>query len=86
MATGPLTSDALSQDIARFVGAEHLAFYDAISPIVLAESIDRSDRVPGVAVGHGVCAAMTTSRLYGAGRRSTSASCSARQTAADRAR
>ncbi len=42
VATGPLTSDALSQDIARFVGAEHLAFYDAISPIVLAESIDRS--------------------------------------------
>ena len=42
IATGPLTSDALSQDIARFVGAEHLSFYDAISPIVLAESIDRS--------------------------------------------
>jgi methylenetetrahydrofolate--tRNA-(uracil-5-)-methyltransferase len=42
VATGPLTSDALSQDIARFVGADHLAFYDAISPIVLAESIDRS--------------------------------------------
>lgn len=42
VATGPLTSDALSQDIARFVGAEHLSFYDAISPIVLAESIDRS--------------------------------------------
>ena len=42
VATGPLTSDALSQDIARFVGADHLAFYDAISPIVLAESIDRT--------------------------------------------
>jgi methylenetetrahydrofolate--tRNA-(uracil-5-)-methyltransferase len=42
VATGPLTSDTLSQDIARLVGAEHLAFYDAISPIVLAESIDRS--------------------------------------------
>lgn len=42
IATGPLTSDALSHDIARFVGAEHLSFYDAISPIVLAESIDRS--------------------------------------------
>ena len=42
LATGPLTSDTLSQDIARFVGAEHLSFYDAISPIVLAESIDRS--------------------------------------------
>jgi methylenetetrahydrofolate--tRNA-(uracil-5-)-methyltransferase len=42
IATGPLTSDALSADIVRFVGAEHLSFYDAISPIVLSESIDRS--------------------------------------------
>jgi methylenetetrahydrofolate--tRNA-(uracil-5-)-methyltransferase len=42
IATGPLTSDALSADIARLVGAEHLYFYDAISPIVLADSIDRS--------------------------------------------
>jgi methylenetetrahydrofolate--tRNA-(uracil-5-)-methyltransferase len=42
IATGPLTSDALSADIQRHVGDEHLAFYDAISPIVLAESIDRS--------------------------------------------
>ena len=40
VATGPLTSDALSADIQRLVGEEHLAFYDAISPIVLAESID----------------------------------------------
>jgi methylenetetrahydrofolate--tRNA-(uracil-5-)-methyltransferase len=42
VATGPLTSDALSADLARIVGAAHLYFYDAISPIVLAESIDRS--------------------------------------------
>jgi methylenetetrahydrofolate--tRNA-(uracil-5-)-methyltransferase len=42
VATGPLTSDALSADIARLVGGAHLYFYDAISPIVLAESIDRS--------------------------------------------
>lgn len=40
IATGPLTSDALSEDLVRFVGAEHLSFYDAISPIVLADSID----------------------------------------------
>jgi methylenetetrahydrofolate--tRNA-(uracil-5-)-methyltransferase len=40
VATGPLTSDALSADIARFVGRAHLAFFDAISPIVLAETID----------------------------------------------
>ena len=42
VATGPLTSDALSAEIATLVGAKHLYFYDAISPIVLAESIDRS--------------------------------------------
>jgi methylenetetrahydrofolate--tRNA-(uracil-5-)-methyltransferase len=42
IATGPLTSDALSQSIQRMVGEEHLSFYDAISPIVLAESIDMS--------------------------------------------
>src|SRR6185295_3010042 len=41
VATGPLTSEALSAEIARLVGGEHLYFYDAISPIVLAESIDR---------------------------------------------
>jgi methylenetetrahydrofolate--tRNA-(uracil-5-)-methyltransferase len=40
IATGPLTSDTLSRDIAALVGADHLYFYDAISPIVLAESLD----------------------------------------------
>ena len=42
VATGPLTSEALSAEVVKFVGSEHLYFYDAISPIVLAESIDRS--------------------------------------------
>jgi methylenetetrahydrofolate--tRNA-(uracil-5-)-methyltransferase len=42
IATGPLTSDALSADISAMVGEEHLSFYDAISPIVLAEGIDMS--------------------------------------------
>ena len=40
IATGPLTSESLSADIARIVGGDHLYFYDAISPIVLAETID----------------------------------------------
>jgi len=40
IATGPLTSETLSADIARMVGGDHLYFYDAISPIVLAETID----------------------------------------------
>lgn len=40
IATGPLTSDALAKDIARATGADRLYFYDAISPIVEADSID----------------------------------------------
>jgi methylenetetrahydrofolate--tRNA-(uracil-5-)-methyltransferase len=40
VATGPLTSDALSAEIERITGAGRLAFYDSISPIVDAESID----------------------------------------------
>ena len=42
IATGPLTSDSLSADIAAMVGAQHLYFYDAISPIVLADTVDQS--------------------------------------------
>lgn len=42
IATGPLTSDALSHEIARLSGASHLYFYDSISPIVEADSIDMS--------------------------------------------
>src|SRR5690606_7672880 len=42
VATGPLTSDALSKELSTLVGGDHLYFYDAISPIVLAESIDMS--------------------------------------------
>jgi methylenetetrahydrofolate--tRNA-(uracil-5-)-methyltransferase len=40
LATGPLTSPALSQRLAGILGSEHLYFYDAISPIVTADSID----------------------------------------------
>ena len=40
LATGPLTADALSREIERLTGSGHLAFYDSISPIVDAESID----------------------------------------------
>jgi methylenetetrahydrofolate--tRNA-(uracil-5-)-methyltransferase len=42
IATGPLTSDALSQEIARLSGTTHLYFFDSISPIVDADSIDMS--------------------------------------------
>ena len=41
LATGPLTSTALAASIATFVGQDYLYFYDAISPIVSAGSLDR---------------------------------------------
>lgn len=40
LATGPLTGDALASDLARAVGSDHLAYYDAIAPIVSADSIE----------------------------------------------
>jgi len=42
VATGPLTSPALSASIGRLTGMDHLFFYDAVAPIVAAESVDRS--------------------------------------------
>lgn len=42
VATGPLTSGALAEDIRRVTGAEQLAFFDAIAPIVHADTIDMS--------------------------------------------
>jgi methylenetetrahydrofolate--tRNA-(uracil-5-)-methyltransferase len=41
LATGPLTGDDLAADIARVVGAQHLAYYDAHAPIVSADAIDQ---------------------------------------------
>ena len=42
VASGPLTSPSMSESIREFCGSEHLYFYDAISPIVDAETIDQS--------------------------------------------
>ncbi len=42
IATGPLTSSAMAQALGRIVGQEYLYFYDAIAPIINAESIDYS--------------------------------------------
>ena len=42
VATGPLTSGSLADSIRQATGAEQLAFFDAIAPIVYAESIDMS--------------------------------------------
>jgi len=41
LATGPLTSPALSESLSRFTGSDHFYFYDAISPIVDAQSLNR---------------------------------------------
>ncbi len=40
IATGPLTSDALAQEVSRLTGTDRLYFYDSISPIVEADSVD----------------------------------------------
>lgn len=40
LATGPLTGDELAADLEKTIGGKHLAYYDAIAPVVLAESID----------------------------------------------
>ncbi len=42
LATGPLTGEALAQDLARAIGSEQIAYYDAIAPILAAESIDET--------------------------------------------
>ena len=42
IATGPLSSDALTAEIMKLTGSDQLYFYDAIAPIVAADSIDRS--------------------------------------------
>ena len=40
LATGPLTSPTLAENLSRLTGSKHLAFYDAIAPIIDAESLD----------------------------------------------
>ncbi len=40
IATGPLTSDALSEEIRKITGMEQLSFYDAAAPVITKESID----------------------------------------------
>ncbi len=40
IATGPLTSDALAQEISRLTGSDRLFFFDSISPIVEADTVD----------------------------------------------
>jgi len=53
IATGPLTSEALSQEIQKLTGSDHLFFYDAIAPIVTAESINFMKTFRGSRYGKG---------------------------------
>lgn len=53
IATGPLTSDALAKDIMRLTGDEQLYFYDAIAPIVAADTIDMSIAFKAARYGKG---------------------------------
>lgn len=53
IATGPLTSDALTAGIMRFTGDDQLYFYDAIAPIVAADSIDMSIAFKAARYGKG---------------------------------
>lgn len=53
IATGPLTSDALTSDIMRLTGDDQLYFYDAIAPIVAADSIDMSVAFKAARYGKG---------------------------------
>jgi methylenetetrahydrofolate--tRNA-(uracil-5-)-methyltransferase len=53
VATGPLTSDALARSIGALTGKEYLYFYDAISPIIEGDSINRNDVFEASRYGHG---------------------------------
>lgn len=53
VATGPLTSDALTREIMKLTGDDQLYFYDAIAPIVAADSIDMSIAFKAARYGKG---------------------------------
>ncbi len=53
VASGPLTSDALAASIQRATGSDRLFFYDSISPIVDAETVDRTRAFPASRYGKG---------------------------------
>jgi methylenetetrahydrofolate--tRNA-(uracil-5-)-methyltransferase len=53
LATGPLTTYELAQNLSEFLGASHLHFYDAIAPIVFRDSIDFEKAFWGARYGHG---------------------------------
>ena len=53
LATGPLTTDELARALGLFLGREQLHFYDALAPIVYAESVDQAKVYRGSRYDHG---------------------------------
>ena len=53
IATGPLSSDALTEEIMQLTGSDQLYFYDAIAPIIAADSIDKTVAFRGARYGKG---------------------------------
>ena len=53
IATGPLSSDTLTTEIMKLTGSDQLYFYDAIAPIIAADSIDRSIAFAAARYGKG---------------------------------
>jgi methylenetetrahydrofolate--tRNA-(uracil-5-)-methyltransferase len=53
VATGPLTSESLAAEIAAFVGGSHLYFYDAVSPVVEADTVDSAKTFKASRYGRG---------------------------------
>ena len=53
IATGPLSSEALTTEVMKITGSDQLYFYDAIAPIVAADSIERSIAFPAARYGKG---------------------------------
>jgi len=53
VASGPLTSNSLSESIAHFAGSQNLYFYDAIAPIIDAATLDRSKMIAASRYGKG---------------------------------
>jgi methylenetetrahydrofolate--tRNA-(uracil-5-)-methyltransferase len=53
IATGPLTSESLTSEIMKFTGDDQLYFYDAIAPIIVADSIDMSIAFKAARYGKG---------------------------------
>ena len=53
IATGPLSSESLTGEIMKLTGSDQLYFYDAIAPIISADSVDRSIAFPAARYGKG---------------------------------